>query len=227
VVAPAGARGPARAAPDGHDADRTIFLPLQSLDLPLGAGDRGDAVERIVARVPARGDVVRTAASVTALLQARDGIGRGAFETIVPRELLRARLRAERTSRMTMFAFGALALVISGAGIANIMVASVTERSGEIGIRRALGARRSSIVAQFAAEALLLGLGGAPAGIVMGAAGAWIVAALAGWPVAVSTASLAIATALAAIVGLVAGLYPARLAASLTPIEALRSAGQG
>jgi putative ABC transport system permease protein len=189
----------------------------------MGAGDPGDAVERIVGRVPPRGDVVRTAASVTALLQARDGLGPGTFETIVPRELLRARLRAERTSRMTMFAFGALALAISGAGIANIMAASVAERAGEIGIRRALGARRSGIVAQFAAEALLLGLGGAPAGVVIGMACAWTVAALAGWPVAISMASLAIATGLAAAVGLAAGLYPARLAAAMTPIEALRS----
>ena len=121
-----------------------------------------------------------------------------------------------------MFAFGALALVISGVGIANIMVASVAERAAEIGIRRAVGASRRGILAQFAIEALVLSLGGAAAGLACGLLGAVVAARLVGWPIAVSAGSVVIAMGVASVVGLAAGLYPARVAAALSPIDALR-----
>lgn len=225
VIATAADPRSARAVTETVDADRAIFVPFDSLDVALGQGDAGDAVERLVARAPAGVDVTRVAAAMTSRLAARHRGRATAFETVVPRELLRARLRTERTSRMTLVAFGALALVIGGAGIANIMLASVAERAAEIGLRRAVGARRTAIVVQFAAEAVALSAAGAVTGTIAGIAGASLVAAWAGWPVAVTPASPAIATTLALGVGLVAGLFPAHRAASVSPIEALRTQG--
>jgi putative ABC transport system permease protein len=103
------------------------------------------------------------------------------------------------------------------------MLANVTERTHEIGVRRAFGARRREIVAQFAVEATALCLAGGLAGVPVGALAALIVAIAGGWPVAISAASIAIALALAAAVGLGFGIYPARVAARLDPAAALRA----
>ncbi|MBI3263250.1 MAG: FtsX-like permease family protein [Acidobacteria bacterium] len=143
------------------------------------------------------------------------GSGR-VYEVVVPRELL----RAQWTFNGVLLGIGALALLISGMGIMNIMVASVSERMGEIGIRRACGARRRDILVQFSTEAALLcGVGGV-AGTLVGALLAYVVAAVAGWPVAVSAGSVAVALSLASAVGLLSGTYPARLAARMDPAEA-------
>jgi putative ABC transport system permease protein len=213
---------PAHGSLQTFETGDTVFVPAGALDVSLGMGDEGRAVDEIAVRVPSGDDAVRSAALVRRVLADRhpdDGAG---FEVVVPLELLRARLRAERGSQILLLAVGALALLISGVGIMNIMVASVTERSMEIGVRRAVGARRRSVLLQFAVEAACLGGAGGVIGVPLGAVGAWFVARIAGWPVAVSLGGVAGALALALGVALAAGVYPARLAASVSPIEALR-----
>ncbi|MCC6990664.1 MAG: ABC transporter permease [Acidobacteria bacterium] len=201
------------------DLDTAILVPLSAMDLPLGAGDAGDRVDEIAIRARGPAEAAQAARTVDGVLA---DLPREAYEVVRPRELLRARLRTQRTFDAVLLAIGGLALLISGVGIMNIMLAAVAERTHEIGVRRAYGARRRDVVVQFATEAALLclagGVVGVPVGIVLGVAVAW----LAGWPVAISAWSVAVALALAIGVGLVAGIQPARLAAGLDPVAALR-----
>ncbi|HEY5513918.1 MAG TPA: FtsX-like permease family protein, partial [Geomonas sp.] len=115
-----------------------------------------------------------------------------------------------------------ISLVVGGIGIMNIMLVSVTERTREIGIRIAIGAKRRDILLQFLTEAVLLTTCGGIVGMLLGVAGARLVAALVGWPTLVSLNTIVIAFAFSAGVGVFFGFYPARKAASLNPIEALR-----
>jgi putative ABC transport system permease protein len=214
--APPSANAPVQAL----NLHRTVFVPLDAMDVSLGAGDDGTAVEQIVVRLPPGSDHERASAAIDRML--RDRHAPSAYDVVVPRELLRARLRAQRTFDAILYSVGGLALVVSALGIATIMVASVSERAAEIGVRRAVGARRSTIVRQFAAEAVVLAAAGGAAGVCLGTAAAFAVGTLAGWPVVVTPGAVAVALLLAAGVGLAAGTYPARLAASITPIDALR-----
>lgn len=211
--------------PDSDRSDTsssTVFVPIDSLDVTLVKNDTGAAVDEIVMRVAAGNDVESAGAAVRALLASRH-TDATTFEVIVPQALLRARLRAQRMFDLLLLAVGGLTLIVSGVGILNIMVASVSERTAEIGVRRAFGARKTTIVFQFAAEAGILSAGAGLAGIPIGLAAAAAAAWLAGWPIAITVGSLAIGLILALTVGLGAGLYPALLAARLTPSEALRT----
>lgn len=205
------------------DSSLTVFVPLESLDLALWKNDPGDAISQFVVHVRSGSDVTRQADAVRTLLAERHDRETPVFEVVVPRELLQARLRTQRRFNMLLFSMGALALIVSGVGIMNIMVASVTERAAEIGVRRAFGARRSAILVQFGAEAALLSVVSGLAGIPAGIAGAAVAAWLAGWPIAVTAPSVLVALALALVVGLSAAIYPAHLAASMSPTDALRS----
>jgi putative ABC transport system permease protein len=115
-----------------------------------------------------------------------------------------------------------VSLLVGGIGIMNIMLVTVTERTREIGVRMALGATRTHILAQFMIEALLLCLVGGIIGILAGAGASWALSSIAGWRTAITTDALVLAFVFSAAVGLVFGLWPARRAALLDPIEALR-----
>ncbi len=130
--------------------------------------------------------------------------------------------RAGATMTALLAAIATIALVVGGIGIMNIMLIAVTERTREIGIRRAIGARSRDIMTQFLVEAVSLGLTGALAGIVAGFLTAWLVTRLLQWPASISFASVLLAFGIAAATGIVFGYYPARRAARLNPIDALR-----
>jgi len=204
------------------DPAEALLVPIGAMDVSLGMGDTVDRVQEIAIRAAGADQVARAAADVARVL-AREHPGEPVFDLVVPRELLEARLRAERTFGIVLVAIGGLALVISGVGIMNIMLASVAERTAEIGVRRAFGAKQREIVAQFALEAALLCLAGAAMGLPLGAALSAAVAVAAGWPVAVSAGSIVLAVALAVATGFVFGIYPARQAARLDPAVALRA----
>jgi putative ABC transport system permease protein len=140
----------------------------------------------------------------------------------VPLELLR---KAEETQRLFTLILGSIAgvsLVVGGIGIANIMLATVTERTREIGIRRALGAKQRDIAVQFLIESLLLSCCGGVVGTVLGIGLAYAVSGLIGLPTIIRLWAPLVAFGVSVLVGLASGVYPARRAARLDPIEALR-----
>jgi putative ABC transport system permease protein len=140
----------------------------------------------------------------------------------VPLTLLREAERTKRTYNIVLGAIAGISLLVGGIGIMNIMLASVTERTKEIGIRRAIGARRSRIVVQFLINTCVLSIGGGLVGLVVGVAIPLLITAFTEMPTVVRPYSLLLAFGISAGIGIVFGLYPAMRAASLDPIEALR-----
>ncbi|HEX7614836.1 MAG TPA: ABC transporter permease [Thermoanaerobaculia bacterium] len=161
------------------------------------------------------------AALVPPLLDRLHG-GAADFELVVPERLLAQSRRTQRLFNVVMGAIAGISLLVGGIGIMNIMLATVLERTREIGIRRAVGARRGDIRFQFVAEAFALSFTGGLAGIVMGLVISRVVAVAAGWPTVVTWWSLLLSTGVSAVVGLASGIYPALRAAALHPIDALR-----
>jgi macrolide transport system ATP-binding/permease protein len=162
---------------------------------------------------------------VTAILERRHRIGSGDETDFSVRNLSQIAETAESSSRimaLLLAAVASISLVVGGIGIMNILLVSVTERTREIGLRMAIGARRLHVLLQFLAEAVFLSVTGGIAGIVMGVAFSAIISAVAGWSTAISAAAIAGGFLFSAAVGIFFGYYPARKAARLDPIEALR-----
>jgi putative ABC transport system permease protein len=201
-----------------RDVNRAVFVPLPALD--RGAG-RAEEVDEVVLRLQ-DGEKVTSAALVARGVLGRSSAG-GRYEVVVPREILRQRERTQRVFDVVTGAVALLGLLVGGIGIMNVMLASVAERTREIGIRRAVGATRREIASQFLAESVLLSGSGGLAGLVLGALGAALIQALAGWPTARSVGMLLLAAHMAAAVGMGFGFYPALRASELEPMEALRA----
>ncbi len=144
------------------------------------------------------------------------------YEVIVPLELLRQAERTQRIFQIVLGSIAAISLIVGGIGIMNIMLASVTERTREIGIRRALGARRQDIVVQFLVETVVLSTSGGLFGLFLGITIPAVVEHMAGMRTIVTLSSLLLSFGISVSVGLIFGIYPARRAAALDPIEALR-----
>jgi len=206
-----------------HDAPLpadAVFVPLAALDARLSPQDGADRLNRIVVATRAPDDPVAVAARIERLIRRREPAD--AVQVFVPREVAAARMRARRALDALLLAIGTLVLGTGGLGIMNVMLAGVARRVGEIGIRRAVGARRRDIVAHFAAEAALLCAAGGLIGLPLGAAAAAAVGRGAGWTIAVSAGSLGLALAMALGAGMAFGVYPALVAARWTSCEALR-----
>jgi macrolide transport system ATP-binding/permease protein len=171
------------------------------------------------AQVPAALD------QVTATLRSRHGIRPGGVDDFGVRNMNDITQAAEGSSQvmaMLLAAVASISLMVGGIGIMNILLVSVTERTREIGIRMAIGARRTHVLLQFLVEAILLSAGGGGAGVVMGVVVSTIISAVAHWPTALSPAAIVGAFFFSAAVGIFFGYHPARQASHLNPIEALR-----
>jgi len=144
------------------------------------------------------------------------------FTIVVPRELLAQRYRTQRTFSVVVGSVAALALLVGGIGIMNIMLTSVVERTREIGVRRTAGARRRDVTMQFLVETLLMTVGGGVVGIAVGAVVSAGISAYAGWSTHVSTTAVALGFFVSVSIGILFGLYPAMKAAALEPVDAMR-----
>ena len=141
---------------------------------------------------------------------------------VAPAELLAEQKRTQRIFEVVMVAIASISLLVGGIGIMNIMLAGILERTREIGVRRAVGARRVDIVRQFLIEATLISVVGGLIGIVFGFGMSRVIALLAGWSTIVTLASILLAFLVSVSVGLIFGTYPAVKAARLDPAEAIR-----
>ena len=201
-----------------RDVNRSVFVPIGALQ-PAAQGDP-EAIDELVLRVSDGARVTEAAEVVRRVLRRRSG--GAAFDVVVPREILRQRERAQRIFNVVTGAVAAIGLLVGGIGIMNIMLASVAERTHEIGVRRACGATRGDIARQFLSESLLMTGAGGLLGSLLGVIGSIVIQRWADWPTALSPLMLVAALLVAFGVGVGFGSYPAHLAAQLEPAEALR-----
>ena len=211
------ARDPAMTA---RNVNRTVFVPL-SMRTALAGVPEGEGLSEISVRMTSS-SLVASGADVLRDSMALWHGGLEDFQLVVPHELLARAFRTQQVFNVVLASIAAISLLVGGIGIMNIMLASVSERTREIGIRRAVGATQVDIVAQFLCEAVVLTVAGGAIGLAAGALAARAIAAFAGWSTVVTAWGVALSLAMALVVGLTAGLYPAVRASRLDPIVALR-----
>jgi putative ABC transport system permease protein len=180
-----------------------------------------DEIDGIYIKVKKDVDSVETANVVNAILTATHKDA-GDFNVTVPAGLLEQKRRTQFIFSVVMICIAGISLLVGGIGIMNIMLATVLERTREIGIRRAIGARQADIIRQFLTEAVLISIIGGLIGILFGYTLSKVIAAAAGWSTDVTTGSIAVAFGVSVGIGLLFGIYPAVQAAKLDPIEAIR-----
>ena len=206
-----------------QDLNNTMYVPLNTAVLRLedSYSDRRDEIDGMYLRIRDNADMGSVAQIVRAILESSHH-GASDYSVIVPAELLAEQKRTERLFNAVMVAIASISLLVGGIGIMNIMLASILERTREIGVRRAIGAKQSDIIRQFVVEAILISFVGGTLGIVFGFIMSRLIALLAGWSTIVTATSILLAFVVSISVGLVFGIYPAMKAARLDPVEAIR-----
>ena len=212
----------------GQDQDDVVMLPLGTLRNRVWGGDATSRLKRVGAisvKVREGQDMGAVEERIKELLRQRFKVQPGAEDPFSVRnltEMLRAQEESSRVMTLLLATVAGISLVIGGIGIMNIMLVSVTERTREIGLRMAVGARGRDILAQFLIEAITLSLVGGALGVVLGAAATWLIGTLAGWQVSLSPGAVLLAVGFSGLVGIFFGYYPARRASQMLPITALR-----
>jgi putative ABC transport system permease protein len=209
----------------GDDQDDTAVIPLTTGQRKLFGSQFKDSVRMIMVKATSEEIMPKVEKSMTELLRERHRIREGADDDFSVRNfsaILAASAQATEVMSMLLGAIASISLLVGGIGIMNIMLVSVTERTREIGIRIAIGARERDILLQFLLEAVMISLIGCVIGVIIGVGGAFIVKSVFETAVAITQSSIIIAFLVAAGVGIFFGFYPARKAAKLEPIEALR-----
>ncbi|ALG71661.1 multidrug ABC transporter substrate-binding protein [Azospirillum thiophilum] len=211
----------------GQDQDDVVFVPLSTAkrNIPGMAKSNPRFIHTMVVKMRDGADMAEVQIQIRDLLRQRHRLIPGQDDDFWMRDLSEVSATRDASSRALSFllaAVAAVSLLVGGIGIMNIMLVSVTERTREIGLRLAVGARRRDILVQFLIESTTLSLIGAAVGVALGIAAAMGVAMLAGWPTLIRIDSVVLAVVVSGLVGVFFGLYPARRAAQLNPIEALR-----
>jgi putative ABC transport system permease protein len=212
-------------SPQGQDQDDTILVPVTTAQKKLFGTSFPGMVRIIMVKAKSTGDLSSAERQINELLRQRHRIGPKQDNDFTVRNLTSIMQTAEQSTKVMTILLGAIAsvsLLVGGIGIMNIMLVSVTERTREIGIRMAIGAKTWDIRLQFIIEALILSMIGGVAGIVIGISGSEAISFFAGWTTIVSPLSVFLAFGFSGLVGMFFGFYPAYKASLLDPIEALR-----
>jgi putative ABC transport system permease protein len=208
-----------------------IYIPLTTIKDRFGemsiefSGSSGAKIEKVELQ-----EIIVKVGSIEEVLPTRDVLEtlldrfhkKDDYQVVVPLELMRQAKRTKLIFSIVLGSIAAISLVVGGIGIMNIMLATVSERTREIGIRRALGAKKRDIIVQFLSETLILTLAGGILGIILGSSIPYFVTYFGHMPTVITTSSLILAFGISAIVGITFGLYPAYRAANMDPIESLR-----
>jgi putative ABC transport system permease protein len=211
----------------GQDQDDTVIVPLSTYRNRIQGSSAGrlKRIGSVSVKVREGQSMKAAEENIRELLRQRHRLQPGTDDDFSVRnltEMLQAQEASSRVMTLLLAAVAGVSLVVGGIGIMNIMLVSVTERTREIGLRMAVGARGRDILSQFLIEAITLSLVGGAIGVVVGAVATWAVASFAGWQVLLSVQAIALAVGFSAAVGVFFGFYPARRASALLPIQALR-----
>ena len=209
----------------GQDQDDVVFMPYTTFQAKIQGGLQKFIPGYLMVSAASADDVSRAEKQITNLLRDRHHIAIGADDDFSIRnltEMASAQQDGVNTLTNLLASIAAVSLLVGGIGIMNIMLVSVTDRTREIGIRMAVGARPRDVLAQFLVEALTLSFFGGLIGVLLGVFGAKWLAGRLGWPVLIRPDIIAIAVAFSGLVGVIFGLYPAHKASRLDPIDALR-----
>ncbi len=220
-----GTLAPKEQTPFGQDQDDTAFVPFNTAQLGLFRRSVANSVQRITVSALDSNSVSEAEREIKAILRQRHRISErdpDDFDVRNMAEMLDAAAQSTKVMSLLLGAVASVSLLVGGIGIMNIMLVSVTERTREIGIRMAIGAKASDIRTQFLMEALLLSISGGITGIILGTSASKIITGFLGWATVVSTGSVVLAFGFSVLVGIFFGFYPAWKASLLNPIEALR-----
>jgi putative ABC transport system permease protein len=223
-----GVLDPKGQSPTGQDQDDVILLPILTAKRKVigPKSANADAVDSIIMKAKGGSQIQVAQDEVKALLRQRHHLAPSEDDDFSIRnmeEIFAAQEASSRIMSIMLAAVASVSLIVGGIGIMNIMLVSVRERVREIGLRQAVGAKTRDILAQFLVEAVALSIAGGCAGIILGIAASAIISRLANWNTVVSMGAVALAVLFSALVGISFGYYPARKAAYLDPIEALRA----
>lgn len=206
-----------------QDRNNAILIPLNTFQYRFWDTTRflKDELDGVDLRLKEGVDSVQTSKILNAIL-ASTHRNTEDYVVTIPAALLEQQKRTQAIFTYVMVAIAAISLLVGGIGIMNIVLATVMERTREIGIRRAIGARRQDILRQFLIESILISVGGGVLGIVFGVTLSWLIASVAEWNTIVTPLSVVVAFGVSVCVGMLFGIYPALKAAQIDPIEALR-----
>lgn len=209
-----------------RDYNELVFLPLgvekalRQVTYRKGMASSAELTELII-QVQKTEQVLKAAGIIRRVMEISHG-GVEDYQMVIPQELLQQSQKTQRTFNIVLGSIACISLLVGGIGIMNIMLATVSERTKEIGIRRAVGAAREHIMIQFLAESVILTFSGGIIGIAAGIGGVWFITTLAGWKTAITFWSIIFPLVMSILIGIFFGLYPAHRAAQMDPIAALR-----
>jgi putative ABC transport system permease protein len=215
--------GAQNSGPTMQDVNNIVFIPSNSFQYRFWdrSANMRDDLDGVELRLKPGSDSIEVAKVVTAVLNSTHHDMQD-FTVTIPAALLAQQQRTQTIFTYVMVAIAAISLLVGGIGIMNIVLATVLERTREIGVRRSVGARRLDILRQFLTESILISVGGGVLGVAFGFFLAWLIAQTAEWKTIVTTASVVVAFGVSVAVGVLFGAYPAVKASRINPIEALR-----
>lgn len=220
-----GVLSPKGQSSQGNDQDDIVFIPFSTAERKVFGTQFLGSVGALFASTERLEDLTPAAAQIREVIRARHRLQPDQEDDFIIRtqvDIGKVQESTSETLTVMLFAIASVSLLVGGIGIMNILLVSVTERTREIGVRMAVGAKRRHIVIQFLIEAVTLSVVGGCLGIVVGVVGAQVTTAIAGWPTIISAETVIAAFVFSIAVGLFFGLYPANKAARLNPIDALR-----